>query len=581
MFLRSITLGEGKYTYLRLVENYREREKVKQRVVAHLGRKDLLAPHLDSLVRALQAEDSPSRWVKSDEISAPEAWSWGPVLVARHLFEELSLSSILDGPRAGKRDDPPLSERVFPLVASRLSWPGSEHALAQWLEDFYVCTRSGSRWMPKWKESGRVKVDFRQLRMWYQTLDQLLVEKERVEKAVYFRLRDLFSIRAELIFYDITSTYFEGEGPAEIAKFGYSRDQRPRNRQVLIGVVMMDGWPIAHHVFAGNRLDGTTVEEVVADLNKRFEIERIVFVGDRGMVSVHNIMQLRNANQGYLVGLQRRNRKAIYDYIREAESRGRWEECPAGIAAYERKPIPRTRVQEVAGKEPGVRVFVVDSEERALYERSMRELSMERTGKALEAIRQRVEKGTLNEPHKIGAAVARALARHHGHRYFTWRLKDRAFSYAEHPISLAREKALEGKCLIQTEEQGISPVQAVAAYKLLNDVERGFAHLKGLLEIRPIHHRREQRVRAHIFVAALAFLVDRALEKKLRQANSTLSSPFAWSALETIRCVKLNINGDTKLCVTRGSRHAAQVLRAVGVTSVEPPPPPQNEPTIM
>ncbi len=91
--------------------------------------------------------------------------------------------------------------------------------------------------------------------MWYQTLDQLLPQKERIEKEIYLRLKNLFSIRADLVFYDITSTYFEGEGPHGLARFGYSRDGKPRNPQIVIGVVMMDGWPIAHHVFAGNRLD--------------------------------------------------------------------------------------------------------------------------------------------------------------------------------------------------------------------------------------------------------------------------------------------------------------------------------------
>lgn len=581
MFMRAVKAANGKHTYLRLVENYREGERVKQRVVLHVGRQDLLAPHLDSLVRLLQTDDSPKRWVASDSVSAPESWTWGPVLAARHLFEELSLGTILDGASRQVLHGQPLSERVFPLVASRLSWPGSEHALAQWLEDFYACTRTGSRWMPKWKESRRVKVAFDQLRVWYQTLDQLLPQKTRIEKEVYQRVRDLFSIRADLVFYDITSTYFEGAGPEDLARFGYSRDGKPRNPQIVIGVVMMDGWPIAHHVFAGNRLDQTTVCEVVEDVNKRFELERIVFVGDRGMVSVHNIEQIRNAKQGYLVGLQRRNRKVVSEYVQAAEARGQWEQCPVGITASEKASVPRTRVQEVAGKEPGVRVFVVHSEEREEYERGMRELSMERTRKALEAIRVRVEKGDLKEPDRIGAAAARALSRNHGHRYYKWEFKGNAFSYAEHPVNLEREKAFEGRYIIQTEEKGISAVEAVAAYKDLNEVERGFSHLKGLIDIRPIHHRREERVRAHVFVAALAFLLDRAMEKKLRASGSTLSSPFAWRALETVRCVKLDLDGQSKLMVTRGSRHASEVLKALGITKLDPPEPPKEQPTVM
>ena len=581
MFLRSVKASNGRHEYLRLVESFREGDKVKQRMVAHLGRKDLLAPHLDTLIRLLQDESSAPSWIPASELSTPHASTWGPILVARHLFEKLSLGTILDGGRKSLRHGQPLSERVFALLANRLTRPGSEHALAQWLEDFYVCTAQGSRWMPVWKQSRRVKVDFEQLQLWYKTLDDLLEEKQRIEKLVYVELRNLFSLRPDLVFYDITSTYFQGDGPAALGRFGYSRDGKPRQRQIVIGVVMMDGWPIAHHVFAGNRLDQTTVMEVVQDLNLRFELNRVVFVGDRGMMTIGNVKQLRELEQGYLVGLQRRNRKDTFDYIQQAETRADWQECPTGVTASEKTVVPKTRVVEVAGKEAGVRVFVVHSEERELYERGMRELSMARTRKELEALQKQVEKGELKEPDKIGAAAATKLRRNHGHRYFDWELRQGKFRFFEHPLNLAREKALEGKYVIQTEERNLSPVEAVGAYKELNEVERGFSHLKGLLEMRPVYHHQDTRVQAHVFVAALALLLDRALEKSLRAAGSKLSTPFAWQALEMIRCVEVELGQGRKLCVTRGNQHVTEVLRVLGIQSLDPPSPPQGRETAL
>jgi hypothetical protein len=473
MFLRLVKSGQ--HEYLRLVESYRHGHRVKQRIVAHLGRKDLLAPHLDALVRLLQADQQDPHWISGDEVSTPQAWSWGPVLIARHLFDALSLGPILDGKTPSVRHHQPLSERVFVLVANRLTRPGSEHALAQWLEEFYVPTAAGSRWVPRWKQWRRVKVHFEQLRLWYQTLDDLLAQKDRIEVAIYQELRDLFSLEPALVFYDLTSTYFEGQGPAELARFGYSRDGKPRNRQVLVGVVMMEGWPIAHHVFAGNRLDQTTVGEVVADLGQRFGLKRMVFVGDRGMVTLSNLEQLQ-AEQGYLVGLQRRNRKEIPGYIEQAVARDQWEECPVGITAAEKATAPRTRVQEVPGTEPGVRVFVVHSEEREEYERGLRALSMERVRQQLEALRVRVEQGDLKQPEKIGAAAATILRRHHGHRYFDWKWEAGEFHYFEHPVNWPREQAVEGKYVIQTEEQDLSPVEAVTAYKQRSEVERGLGY---------------------------------------------------------------------------------------------------------
>lgn len=581
MFLRSVKAANGQHEYLRLVESYREGHKVKQRIIAHLGRKDLLAPHLDTLIRLLQEDSPASHWVPVEAISTPRASSWGPILVARHLFEQLSLGSILDAGQQPLRHGQPLSERIFPLLANRLSRPGSEHALAQWLEDFYVCTPQGSRWAPVWKQSRRVKVSFDQLNLWYQSLDDLLAEKKRMEKEIYLQLRNLFSLQPDLAFYDITSTYFEGAGPAELGRFGYSRDGKPRNRQVLLGVVMMEGWPIAHHVFAGNRLDQTTVLEVVRDLNERFELNRVVFVGDRGMMTIGNVEQLRTMNQGYLVGLQRRNRKDTFDYIQQVEGRTDWQECPAGIAASEKTVVPKTRVVEVAGKEPGVRVFVVHSEERQEYERGLRELSMERARQELAALQAQVKKGALKEPEKIGAAAGTKLRRNHGHRYFAWELRHGEFRFFEHPVNLAREQALEGKYVIQTEEQKLSPVEAVRAYKELNEVERGFSQLKDLLELRPVYHQSDARVQAHVFVAALALLLDRALEKSLRAAGSTLSTPFAWKALEMIRCVEVELNKRRKICVTRGNQHVAEILRALGITQLDPPPPPEGREWLM
>lgn len=577
MFLRSVKAANGRHEYLRLVENFREGDKTRQRVVLHIGRKDLLAPHLDALVRLLQADRPDPTWVSSEQVSVPQSWTWGPLLVARHLFDALSLSALLDQSRKSSRYRQPLSERVFPLVANRLTRPGSEHALAGWLEDFYVVMADGERWLPQWKQSRRVKVSFEQLRLWYETLDELLAEKAQLEVGIWQQLRDLFSVEPELVFYDITSTYFEGQGPAELGRFGYSRDGKPRKRQIVVGVVMMDGWPIAHHVFAGNRLDQTTVVEVVEDLRGRFGLERVVFVGDRGMVTLKNVGHLREEGQGYLLGLQRRNRKDIPDYIEEAERQGKWQDCGAGISASEQAVPPRTRVCEVAGKEPGVRVFVVHSEEREQYERGMRELSMERARKDLEALRVRVEKGELKDAEKIGAAAAKAMVRNHGHRYFAWELRRNRFVYFEHPVNLARERACEGKYVIQTEEQNLTAVEAVASYKQLNEVERGFAHLKGLMEVRPVYHHKDDRVRAHVFVAALALLLDRALEKRLRAAGSTLSSPAAWQALETVRCVAMQIGDRTKLCVTRGSRQAAEVLKILRLATLDPPEPAKDQ----
>ena len=172
----------------------------------------------------------------------------------------------------------------------------------------------------------------------------------------------------------------------------------------------------------------------------------------------------------------------------------------------------------------------------------------------LEALRQRVSQGKLKAPEKIGAAASRVLSRHHGYRYYAWELKQGQFHYFEHAQNLQQEKALEGKYLIQSEEQNLSPVEAVEIYKDLSEVERAFSGLKDVIEMRPIYHRTVSRVEAHIFIASLAFLLDRALEKKLKSAGMDLSSQQAWQTLKTVRVVDIDLgNGEHKQSGLRGA----------------------------
>lgn len=575
MYLRTtkVKRAGGKIDeYIRLVESEWNDGSPRHRVICNLGRKELLAPHADALLRILKGEDRPKR-NGGAATEAVGAWDWGVILVARHFWKELHLERIIDLIREGEE----LSDRALALVSNRLCEPTSEHGIARWLETDFVCDRSGQRWLPEWRDDAerlaskrpRVRVKDRQLRQWYRTLDRLAVHKKQIEKELFLRLRNLFSLKVDLVFYDLTSTYFEGNGPEGLAKHGHSRDGKPRNRQILVGQVMIDGWPIAHHVFEGNKRDSSTVESVLKDIQERFGLRRVVFVGDRGMVTSDNIELLRSREQGYIVGLNRRRRPEVLRYIQRAT--GSWLECPTGITASEKAAVPKTQVQEVAGDKPGLRVFVVQSDERLDYERGEREKAMERVRQQLEALEQRVAKGKLKAPEKIGASASRLLARNHGFRYFDWELKEGKFHYFEHPVNLKQEKALEGKYLIQTEEKNLSAIEAVEVYKELSEVERAFSELKDVIEMRPIYHQKASRVQAHVFVASLAFLLDRALEKKLKSAGIDISSKEAWQLLRTVRVVEIDLgNGERKRSVTEGSTRAARILTAVGIKHLDP-----------
>ncbi len=399
---------------------------------------------------------------------------------------------------------------------------------------------------------------------------------------LYHRLRDLFSLKPDLVLYDITSTYFEGTGPQDFACHGYSRDGKPHNVQVVVGVVMVAGWPIAHHVWAGNRVDHSTVQEVIRDLHQRFGFARLVFVGDRGMVTDENITALTREGHGFLVGVKRRRNPQIEAWL-DAVDETKWASCPGGINTRERKTNPpRTRAQEVLSGDPGLRVIVIDSDERRGYEQAKREQAMERARQRLEKLRERVASGALKRPEKIGAAVERVMQKYHGYRYFDWELTAGRLEFSESTERLGREKKIEGKYVVMTGEKELSIRDAVALYKELTEVESGFRQLKDVLALRPIYHQIEARVKAHIFVAALALLLQRLLGRRLQESGLDLSPARAMQALETVRLVTFRLEGQPeRRGLTGGCPDARQVLRALKLVDQRPPTPPKGEETVM
>jgi hypothetical protein len=221
---------------------------------------------------------------------------------------------------------------------------------------------------------------------------------------------------------------------------------------------------------------------------------------------------------------RRRRSPEVLEYLRQAQA-GSSQPCAPGS---------RDRVCEVPGRLPGQRIFGVESALAAWpAEQAMREAALSKIReKALRSSRSGWKKESFEILRKSGLLPPGCSKAHHGHRYFRWSLRSDRFQFSEEPLE--EEKLLEGKYLILTEEKHLSAVEAVCAYKELTQVERAFRKLKDVLEMRPICHQDPQRVQAHIFVAALAFLLDRLLEKKLKSAKLPFSSQEALTHLRTV-----------------------------------------------
>lgn len=229
------------------------------------------------------------------------------------------------------------------------------------------------------------------------------------------RRRALFSLKPDWVRSAIPRTSFDGVGPQDFARPGSSRDGQPPNLPVIVGRVRVAGGPIAPHVWAGNRLDHSTVHAVVRDLPTRFQFGRRVFVGDRGMVTDENWESFTNEGHGSRGGLKRRRNDPLDEgHAALAEAKG--IDCPVGITAPERTHPPRTRAHEVPSGVPDSRGIIGDSEERRTSEQAMRQRSMERTRAELQKLKERGAAGQWKQPEKIGAAAERILQRHQGSR---------------------------------------------------------------------------------------------------------------------------------------------------------------------
>lgn len=549
MFTSTIQVKDrGKtYRYVRLVETYRNHKGTpSHRVIAQLGREEEVSDRVRTIIEALR-KHTDEKYVRGDELGFKEAPIWGPVLVARKLWEDLGVGKIIRqkcGEEAG--------ERAFVLVANSLIKPKSEHGLGEWLENFHVCNRTGERYLPLWEERGRVKVSFRQLQKWYRVLDVLIEKKEEIEKEIYLSLRDLFGLKVRVIFYDLTTLYFEGEGAEELCSYGKSKDGKGRNKQVLLGLVMANGWPIAHHIYRGNFKESLTAKDLLEDLRKRFEIEEVIFVGDAGIISEENIEVIKRENYRYLFALKRRRNEIAKELMKEIKGKG--EECEEGVWVEEIKKGSR-------------RYFVVNSEERRKYERAIKEYKMEKARGKLEKLRERVEKGELKTAERIGYHVRVAMS-DYGARYFSWEVsKGGKFSYWADEEKMRFENSIEGIYILETNDTQIKASESVDTYKELCEIEDGFREIKDVIEARPVWHRIAPRIKGHIFVRSLAFLLDVALRKALRKNGIYRHNEEMLERLWQVKIGTLMLDDKEQILVSTPGKRVWEVLKAVGVNT--------------
>ena len=537
MFLRRCERRKaGKvHTYWALVESYRTAQGSRQRVVAYLGE---LKPSQHNgwakLAKRLPLEDRPQPSLfdpppPSDDVDdeilvqlrgirLENLRDFGDVWLAWGLWRLLELDTLLDRHLPAGREDVRWGAVAAILTIARFCAPKSElHIEHTWYRRTALTDLIG---VP----SAQVHTD-----RLYAGLDRLLPLKEIIEKHLQKRLRHLFDYDYDLLLYDITSTYFEGDAARNPqAQRGYSRDSRPDRPQVCIGlVVTRDGLPLGYEVFAGNRHDSTTVQEIVATMEARFGQARRIWVMDRGMVSEANLQFLRKRGGQYIVGTP----KAMMRQFERDLAGPDWQTAQAGV-----------EVKLVPGPNGDETFILTRSADRRLKEQAMNEKFVVRLEQGLQKLQAAATSGRLRDEGQANRRLGRLLEKNwRASRAFQVRIErlaepmDRAHlrvTYERDPQWSQWSALSQGCYVLRTNLVGMAAPELWKHYMQLVEAEWAFRIAKDELRLRPIWHQREDRVQGHILVCFLAYVLWKTLAQWMRpsglgDAPRTVVSEFA------------------------------------------------------
>ena len=573
MYLRHTTVRkDGKtHSYWRLVRSVRRGRKVVQETVAQLGELDAqgrarartLALRLTGRDEQYELFEAPAGRsepvaVRLDQIRLERARRFGDVWLAWRLWRALALDRFCSEHLIEGREQVPWSAMAAILVIARLCEPASELHIA---EDWYRRTALDDLLgVP----AERINDD-----RLYRALDRLLPHKRALEVHLKERLGALFELDYELLLYDVTSTYFEGQAEGNaLARRGYSRDHRPDCKQVCIGlVVTRDGVPLGYEVFAGNRTDVTTVEEIVTTMERRYGQARRVWVMDRGMTSAENIAWLQSSERNYLIGTSKSELKKFASQLVDRQD---WLQVRDGVEA-----------KVCAGPDGSETFLLVRSAERQQKEQAMHARFCERIETALASLQRRIARAqnpidrsaTERQIGRLLGRNSRAAARYAIRLVDDPKIPARLrLEWSAHAEWDEWSRHSEGCYLLRTNLRDWSPEALWRTYIQLSEAEAAFRIHKSELSIRPIWHQREDRVLAHILVCFLAYVLWKTLEQWQSRAGlgnsprTVLQELGAINSTDVILPTAASPHRELRLrCVVRPDRAQATLLEHLGL----------------
>jgi hypothetical protein len=554
MFLRKHVVRRGERTYVsyRLCRTVREAGSVRQELVANLGKlSDTEAERIGTQLLAIAGKlpkpsDAGGAAAIAGAVQGPARLYGGPLLV-QALIDMAQLPALLQ-PLGETRRRLDLCRTITVALCAQLLAPGSELNTCQWQDQL-------------WFTQPPYQVPYHHF---LRALDVLADHHDQIEDGLFSRVKHLFNQRVDVVFYDLTSSYFEGDGPADLAKRGYSRDGRPDCVQVVVGLaVTKDGFPIAYRVHPGNTIDAKTVQALAADFRQRFDIDRCLIVGDSGILSRDNAAQLDELGLGYLLGMRAASTQAAKDAI--AATHGLE---PAGYLGHVGYFAPQ--VQD------GKAYIVLHSPGRQAKTRAIAERKLAKVRPQLQQLERDVAAGKVRKPETIVQRATRILVETKATPLIHWELTDGRFAWRENEPHLAMIRDEGGKYVLQSNVLDLTAPDAAIAYRQLEAAENCFRHLKDTLRLRPIYHRHPRRVIGHIGLCVIALFLLRLLEDRLMAAGICTPTERVFAAAQELLAVPVRLGdrdpadaGRTIWPSPHITARAAAIFRAVGVTDLK------------
>jgi len=539
VFIR--TQSNGSRTYLLIVDNERVDGKVTQRVLFRLGRLDqlLASGQLDSLIQSLGRFSEKlavlGAHARGDSVTTRSS-RIGPALIFERLWEVCSIDKVLSTLLKGRRFEFSVERAIFLTVLHRLFAPGSDRAAEKWKDDYMIegvadlelhHLYRAMAWLgevlPSTQQDGATPLSPR-------------TNKDLIEEALFARRRDLFN-DLDIVFFDTTSIYFEGEGGETIGQLGYSKDHRPDLKQMVVGMVLdRNGNPVCSELWPGNTADVKSLVPIVERLQSRFGIRSICIVADRGMISAETLKEVELRKWQYILGVRMRSSTEAKAVVARA---GRYAEVhPKSADRNDPSPL---QVKEV-WVEDARRYVVCLNEDQATKDRHDREA-------VVASLRDALSKGD------------KSLVGNKGYRKY---LQGGGKQFAVDEDKIKEEARYDGKWVLTT-NMDISPTEVALKYKQLWMVEDVFRSMKSLLDTRPIYHKCDETIRGHVFCSFLALLLRKELEDRLACREWKLEWADITRDLDNLVEMEVSVSG--KGYVFRGQTPgvAGKVFQACGV----------------